>query len=428
MNHTYTPIMSISRFYWLIIIWLGMFGCKSTKPWQGQAPIVRVPTTTLPIQQQHKGIFDIGNGIYCSNQFEGARLNGVVLTNDTLITALITPENTPINPSPWYAFKIWSEEEQSIRLKITYLAGTKHRYYPKLSKDGLNWEEVKAADYTVGTIDSENNDRKLPNDISIKLDLGPDTLWVAAQELQTSKHVHAWIDRLDDKSYVTTTDIGQSREGRPLKCLRIGEGDDQQLLMILSRQHPPEVTGFLAMKAFVETICADTETAQAFRNRYTTYVVPFANPDGVDNGHWRHSTAGIDLNRDWINVNQPEVAAIQQFMKDKIAEGGTFYFAVDFHSTWQDIYYTINPELKGNMPGLVPNMITNMGEEIEGYEPNIRPSTDTVRTSPTSSSFFFFELGAEALTYEFGDDTPRDRLKEKGSLSAKNLMELMLSR
>ena len=127
-----------------------------------------------------------------------------------------------------------------------------------------------------------------------------------------------------------------------------------------------------------------------------------------------------------MNVNQPEVAAIQQFMKDKSAAGGKFYFAVDFHSTWEDIYYTINPELEGNMPGLVPKMITEMGKEFTDYEPNIRPSTDKIKTSPTSSSFFFFEMGAESLTYEFGDNTPRKRLREKGAISAMKLMELML--
>ncbi len=200
------------------------------------------------------------------------------------------------------------------------------------------------------------------------------------------------------------------------------------MLLIISRQHPPEVTGYLAMKAFVETICSDHPTAKAFRKAYTTYVVPLVNPDGVDNGHWRHSTAGIDLNRDWINVNQPEVAAIQNFMKEKVANGGKFFFAVDFHSTWEDIYYTINPNLKGNMPGLVPQMILEMGKAIPGYEPNIRPSQETIRTSPTSSSFFFFEMGAEALTYEFGDNTPRERLREKGEKTAMKLMELMLER
>lgn len=150
------------------------------------------------------------------------------------------------------------------------------------------------------------------------------------------------------------------------------------------------------------------------------------NPDGVDNGHWRHNSGGIDLNRDWEDRNQPEVAVIQFFMKNKVAiSGGKFYFDVDFHSTFHDIYYTINPTLKGNMPGLVPEMIQEVANSISNYEPNIRPGvTDGSRIS--SSSYFFYEFGAESLTFELGDNTSRELIKQKGELAATKLMELML--
>jgi hypothetical protein len=114
-------------------------------------------------------------------------------------------------------------------------------------------------------------------------------------------------------------------------------------------------------------------------------------------------------------------------MKMKVAEGGKFYFAVDFHSTQQDIYYTINPENKGNMPGLVPKLINAVGNEIPGYEPNIRPNSDD-EPKISSTSFFFYEFGAEAVTYEIGDETPRDLIKRKGELTALKLMELMTTK
>lgn len=78
---------------------------------------------------------------------------------------------------------------------------------------------------------------------------------------------------------------------------------------------------------------------------------------------WRHSAAGIDLNRDWEAFNQPETQAVRKFMQEQVKAGGKFLFAIDFHSTFHDIYYTISPELKGNMPGLVPKVISAMGEK-----------------------------------------------------------------
>ncbi len=406
---------------------LTILSCKEGGKWKGQAPIEVVETYTLPIQKQQIGTFDLGNGIFATNDFPGARLNGVVQSNDTLITALITSENTPINPSPWYAFKIWSETSQQMHLKITYQVGANHRYYPKLSYDGLNWAALDSSRYTKGEVlDIENNSRELPTSITMKLDLKPDTLWISAQELITSQHVKSWIDELAQLPYVSTTSIGESREKRSIHSLKIGNSDDKKMIMVISRQHPPEVTGYLAMKPFIEVISGDSELAEKFRSEFNTYVVPLANPDGVDNGHWRHSVGGIDLNRDWANFNQPETTAISEFLNERVAaNNGKFYFGVDFHSTWEDIYYTSNPELKGNAPGLVPKVIEQSTRDIPGYEPNIRPGKiDGPRIN--SSSYFFHQFGAESLTFENGDDTPRELLKTKGKASAEKLMELLL--
>ncbi len=401
-------------------------GCTGDGKWEGQAPVQAVPTSTLPIQKQFVGVFDIGKGVFATNNFEGARLNGIAWTAENEISALITPENTPINPSPWYSFKIWSESKTSVQLKLTYLDGAFHRYRPKLSYDGENWKEVDEDKVQRGESVAPDSPRDLPEYVTMTLDLGPDTLWVSAQELQTSTHNARWINGLDSLIYVNQSIIGESREGRPIRLMRIGNTNDSKMIFVLSRQHPPEVTGYLAMKSFVETICSDLPVAENFRDEYTAYIVPMANPDGVDNGHWRHNHGGRDLNRDWGNQNQQEVAAIQNFIENKLdSSGGKFYFGVDFHSTWEDIYYTIEPELKGNFPGLVPDMITSMADEL-GLDPNIRPGRlDT--TVVTSSSYMFHRLNAESLTYELGDDTPRDLLKDKGRVSALKLMELLLA-
>lgn len=396
---------------------------KDTK-WKGQAPIKKVSTLTRPIQYQLKKTYDLENGIYCSNEFDGARLNGVALTGENEITVLITPENTPINSSPWYAFKIWSETKKDIQLKITYNDGVNHRYYPKLSSDGKSWSNIDSTCYLTDTASIGKGEQ--PKFCTMSLSISTDTLWVAAQELITSKDINDWAANLAENSFLSMSEIGKSFEGRSINTLQIGNPDSKKHIMVLTRQHPPEVTGWLAMKAFVETLCAKNELAEKFRNEYNVFVVPCVNPDGVDNGHWRHGVGGIDLNRDWEDFNQPETKTVKAFMQRKVADGGKFYFAIDFHSTYQDIYYTIAQELKGNMPGLVPKVIKAMGENIPGYEPNIRPNAvDAARINSTVS--IFHEFGAEAVTYEVGDGTPRDKIKMKGEFTAKNLMEIMLS-
>jgi len=411
--------------HWLVIMTISLlWSCKQETQWEGQKPIKKVSTQTVPIQLQYKGTFDLGKGVFISNEFEGARLNGVARINDTLITILITPENAPINTSPWYAFKIWAETEREISLKLTYPESAGHRYFPQLSLDGVLWTLLDSAKYKL-TMKAINDEELVPKEMMMNLSVGPDTLWISAQELITSSHVDAWITELTSHSFVTKTTIGESHEGRPINLIKVGESDDQKMIIVLSRQHPPEVPGFLAMKAFVETICSEGEIAENFRKNYNTYVVPVANPDGVYHGHWRHNRGGIDLNRDWSDFNQPETSAIKDFMKRKTAiTGGKFFFGIDFHSTFEDIYYTISPELKGNMPGLVPDMILATAQEFEDYEPNIKSSSE-VGVKVTSSTYFFYEYGAESLTYEVGDNTPREFVRKKGEVSAMKLMELM---
>lgn len=43
--------------------------------------------------------------------------------SETEFKVIISPENEPINPSPWYAFKVWSETKRKISVAITWEFG-----------------------------------------------------------------------------------------------------------------------------------------------------------------------------------------------------------------------------------------------------------------------------------------------------------------
>ena len=402
------------------------FGQK--EKFKGQPPIKIVPTTSKPVQKQWKGDYKFpDHGITFSNTFDGARLNGIIQNNDSTYTALITSENTPVNMSPWYAFKVWGNSKQTINLVLTYQESIKHRYYPKLSYDGKHWTTLDSLRYeAIDKGDETFGSRALPKSVKLQLDISPDTLWVAGQELQNSHLVNSWMDSLTQRSYITKNTIGSSTEGRPLNMIRVGKKTPKNMIMIISRQHPPEVTGYLAMKAFVETLSSDSKLAKKFRKTFTTFVVPLMNPDGVDGGFWRHNAGGIDLNRDWANFNQPETRAVKDFMEGVVAKHqGKFYFGIDFHSTWDDIYYTVDPKLKGNMPNLVTDWLEQLKEKIPGYDPNISPNDNLIPTA-VSRNYFFVKHGAEALVFEVGDNTSRDFLKTKAIMGANALMKLML--
>ena len=80
--------------------------CKNfvAKPYDFPNP---VDTTTRVIEFQEKKTYAVSD-VYASNEFDGARLNNFQPKGKNSFVATIRPENSPINPSPWYAFKIWT--------------------------------------------------------------------------------------------------------------------------------------------------------------------------------------------------------------------------------------------------------------------------------------------------------------------------------
>ncbi|UWX56275.1 M14 family metallopeptidase [Maribacter litopenaei] len=285
---------------------------------------------------------------YFSNNFDGARLNGVAYDGNDHYTIWITAENTPINVSPWYSFKVWTGKPREITIKLSY-QDSRSRYYPKISLDGIHFKALDSTAFKViNPGEGEFGIKAAPEFAEITLRIGNKPTWISAQELYTSKRVQEWVDSLSIKPFISNYEIGKSHENRSMQLMEIKEyPNTKKALMIISRQHPPEVTGFLVMKSFMETISGDTEQAKNFRKEYDVFAVPLMNPDGVDNGHWRHNMGGIDLNRDWENFNQPETRSVRDFLNKKSNEGYEFVFGADFHSTWDDIYYPIDSTVIG---------------------------------------------------------------------------------
>ena len=109
-----------------------------------------------------------------------------MLTDDRVATE-ITPESSGyINDSPWYAFKVEPNGADIARITVRY-SGGHHRYWPKISADGLTWYPME--DRYVRAADD-----RLTADIVVPLDGKP--VWVSAHELVTTRVYDAWGKKL----------------------------------------------------------------------------------------------------------------------------------------------------------------------------------------------------------------------------------------
>jgi hypothetical protein len=218
--------------------------------------------------------------------------------------------------------------------------------------------------------------------------------------------------------------IGFTTLGRPLRALTLAEGDDKDLLVILSRQHPPELTGFMEMLSFVETLAGDKRIAKKFRKKFEVILMPVMNPDGVDNGHWRHNAGGVDLNRDWRHFNQPETYAFRKFVLKEIAKRHLeIRYGIDFHSTQRDLFYVPDPETLPSGPGLTPKWVEAINRKYPGHQFAMELSGEE---GQFSKNWFLYELKTEAITYEVDDNTDREIIKRRGETSALKLMKILM--
>ena len=70
-------------------------------------------------------------------------------------------------------------------------------------------------------------------------------------------------------------------------------------VVITGRVHPGESNASWMMRGTLEFLTGDSLEAKLLRDNFVFKIVPMLNPDGVINGNYRCSLAGVDLNRIW---------------------------------------------------------------------------------------------------------------------------------
>ena len=372
-----------------------------------QAPIKDVP-------------IDIVEGDICQTEvfkvdanFSAANMASCAVIDARTIEVFLKPEDTPINASPWYAVRLTPNQPGSVRLVLRYEEHP-HRYKPKVSFDGGTWSvlprdrvDVKAAGYRV----------------TLDLDLDDRPLFVSGQELFTNEAHDSWTKGHGAKPFVSMTQIGASIEGRPITMIRTDATvDSPRTVMLVGRQHPPEVTGALAMVSFTDEVLGHSELAQQFRDQYNVIVIPNLNPDGVEHGHWRHNMGGVDLNRDWGPFTQPETQAAKSVV-DKI-ESNSLALFLDFHSTRKNVFYTQPIGADGTEYGFTAEWLARARKKLPDYVFDRQGSHNV--DLPTSKTYIYERFGIPAITYELGDETDRVEIAETARIFAQEMMQILL--
>lgn len=340
--------------------------------------------------------------------FEGASTSRCAVRGEREFAILITPEHAPpINPSPWYAFRYRADPGADVTVRLQYLGGS-HRYAPILT-DG-------AASRPLDIAVSEDK-------ASATMTLPPGQGMVSAQEVLGLTHFRAAMQRWAAATGKEPEVIGQSHQGRPVEALRMGDPAAPHLVVLLGRQHPPEVTGVIAMEAFVDRLAAMLATDPALGARYQFLVVPMLNPDGVALGHWRANLGGVDLNRDWGAFTQPETSSIKRWL-GALPDGVRPVLMLDFHSTYRNLFY-----VQGDEAGAAgEEFLSRWLGEREGAFPDYPFTIERRNANPgsgTTKNWFNETYGIPAYTYEAADTADRSGTRKAAEALASGLPDAL---
>ncbi len=359
---------------------------------------------------------DFGTVKFLSD-YPTARLNGCEERSGNY-HLYISPEVEPVNPSPWYGFKVVSDKKKTINVYLNYTYAS-HRYWPKVSRDGLRWRTLEAR-----KIKKYRKGRK----VRLRLSVDSKPLWVSAQEILNNRQYDLWNRHMARKDFVNLFVMGKSVQGRPVyKLETTGKWDKGKPanVVLVGRQHPPEVTGALAMMPFVETILSDSILARRFREAFRIIIVPNLNPDGVAGGNWRTNANGVDLNRDWGPFTQPETqlmrTELDRFRSDK---DGKLRFMLDFHSTYENLIYTQSRDDSLYTANFALHWYDAIKKRLPDISFEHEPRHN--RKLPTSKGYVYKTFGVPAITYEMGDKADRMKIRNLASVAAEEMMKTLL--
>lgn len=352
--------------------------------------------------------------IVFDTSFLSARLDSVKKTGKHNYAVYMNPAFEPVNESPWFAFGITGKSEKEIELKLNY-GNYKHRYIPKLSLDKKSWKTIESSKIKIDTSTGI---------ATIKLKISPQKLYVAAQEIQSSKDTYDWLDSILKKHQFLQKKVAGKTVMQNDNYVVISRSNKENTVVLIARQHPPEIPGgTIGFRAFFEELLSNNETSAAFRKAFNIIAFPLLNPDGADNGNWRHNANGIDLNRDWIDFTQPETKMVKKYLSEEIEKGTKISFAIDFHTSYSGPYLLVLDSIneiktKKIIPAWIQNIETNSQLRVEARRRS--------QKLPYCYNYFYNQFGSEAVTYEEGDEIDRALIRRRAIVYAQEFMKTML--
>jgi len=139
---------------------------------------------------------------------------------------------------------------------------------------------------------------------------------VSYNDMMSKLATLATVDDLTGRGRVSVACVGKSVRGREIPLVVLSEPnvpiDSTKRLFVICRQHGDEPAPTEAMLKLIQDLAfsSSDETADLL-SKVSFFIVPMMNPDGAERNSRRNSN-GVDLNRDWLDLRQPETRCVRR--------------------------------------------------------------------------------------------------------------------
>jgi len=213
-------------------------------------------------------------------------------------------------------------------------------------------------------------------------------------------------------------EIGKSVEENSIYAYSIGSG--QIKILMWSQMHGNEGTTTKALFDFLNFLNSENDLASGFLRTFTFYCIPILNPDGAFH-YTRVNTNGVDLNRDFQELTQPESKLLRQIYDEfqphfcyNLHDQRTIFAVGDSSkpATVSFLAPSFNEEREINdVREKAMNVISKMNETLQAFIPGqVGRFDDGFNINCVGDTFTF--LGTPTILFEAGH-FPQDYQREE---------------
>ncbi len=269
-----------------------------------------------------------GCAIKFSTDFESGSLDSVSLKNMIMVAPQMQATSTkyefdvysrfdPKNPADpklapsarWYFFKMKNVKDREIKLNM-HNSDTRRPFY---SYDGKNYLRFT------------NEECAVKNSITKKYE--QDSVFIAYFTPYPESYLKHRIEEWGSRECVDVLSIGKSEHGRNMPLLVVTDKNvpakGKKVVYIHGRTHTSETPGSWHLDEMIEILTGNSHYAKELRRAVEFYIIPFTNPDGVQEGMSRSNANGINLEVNYNydeSLTAQEVKNIKRFLEDLISK------------------------------------------------------------------------------------------------------------